>query len=357
MRIMKHPSLMAVMALGIAASVLAPVVAAADPITDKQAQAAAIQDQIDANGNRISALGEQLNGAQLHLDQANQTIADAEAKIAASQAEITRVRGLVAERAAAVYRRAAGGQSLAEFDLSDAHQLIKRQKYAAAQANQDNSLLHQLQDAKTQLAQQRAAAQKAQADAVSERAQLASTEQAAEAASAQQQQLLGQVQGELATLVQAEQQRRTAAATAAAQAKYSGRVPSGDGNAGAFPNVPPPSGAASTAIAYARAQLGKPYQYAATGPDSFDCSGLTMMAWRAAGVSLPHYSGAQYSSLPHVPLSEMQPGDLVFWGSGGGSHVGIYVGNGMMIHAPHTGDVVKVAPVYGSPVGAARPGV
>ena len=82
-----------------------------------------------------------------------------------------------------------------------------------------------------------------------------------------------------------------------------------------------------------------------------------MMAWRAAGVSLPHYSGAQYSSLPKVRLSEMQPGDLVFWGSGGGSHVGIYVGNGMMIHAPHTGDVVKVAPVYGSPVGAARPGV
>jgi cell wall-associated NlpC family hydrolase len=82
-----------------------------------------------------------------------------------------------------------------------------------------------------------------------------------------------------------------------------------------------------------------------------------MMAWRAAGVSLPHYSGAQYSMLPKVPLSQMQPGDLVFWGTGGSSHVGIYIGNGLMIHAPHTGDVVKIAAVYGSPVGAGRPGV
>ena len=301
MRITKHSSLMAVLALGIAASLLAPAVASADPIADKQAQAAAIQDQIDANGDRISALGEQLNGAQLHLEQAQQTIADAEAKIAAAQAEMKRVRGLVAERAASVYRRAAGGRSLDEFDLSDTHHLIKRQKYAAAQANQDDSLLHQLQDAKSQLAEQRAAAEKAQADAESERAQIDSSRQAVEAANAQQQQLLGQVQGELATLVQAEQQRRAAAAAATARSKYAPRsVASGDGNPEAFPNLPAPSSAAGAAIEFARAQLGKPYQYAATGPDSYDCSGLTMMAWRAAGVSLPHYSGAQYSSLPHV---------------------------------------------------------
>lgn len=96
---------------------------------------------------------------------------------------------------------------------------------------------------------------------------------------------------------------------------------------------------------------------AAAGPNSYDCSGLTMASYAAAGISLPHYSGAQYTSLPHVPLDSMLPGDLVFWGQGGSEHVGIYVGNGLMIHAPHTGDVVKIAPVYGSPVGAARPGV
>jgi cell wall-associated NlpC family hydrolase len=81
-----------------------------------------------------------------------------------------------------------------------------------------------------------------------------------------------------------------------------------------------------------------------------------MMAWGSAGVSMPHYSGAQYSSFPHVSLSALQPGDLVFWGPGGSDHVGLYIGGGQMIHAPHTGDVVRVAAVYGSPSGAVRPG-
>ena len=104
------------------------------------------------------------------------------------------------------------------------------------------------------------------------------------------------------------------------------------------------------------AQLGKPYVYGAAGPDAYDCSGLTMRAWGAAGVGMPHYSGAQYSSFPHVPLDAMQPGDLVFWGPGGSSHVGLYIGGGMMIQAPHTGDHVKVQAVYGGAIGASRPG-
>jgi cell wall-associated NlpC family hydrolase len=115
-------------------------------------------------------------------------------------------------------------------------------------------------------------------------------------------------------------------------------------------------GGAAAAIAYARAQLGKPYCFAGAGPSCFDCSGLTMRAWGAAGVSMPHYSGAQYSMFPHVPLNAMQPGDLVFWGPGGSQHVGLYIGGGQMIAAPHTGDVVKIQAVWGSPVGAARPG-
>src|SRR6266496_2376163 len=85
------------------------------------------------------------------------------------------------------------------------------------------------------------------------------------------------------------------------------------------------------------------------------CSSDLMRAWGAAGVSMPHYSGAQYSMFPHVPLNAMQPGDLVFWGPGGSQHVGLYIGGGQMIAAPHTGDVVKIQAVWGSPVGAARP--
>jgi cell wall-associated NlpC family hydrolase len=108
-------------------------------------------------------------------------------------------------------------------------------------------------------------------------------------------------------------------------------------------------------VAEARRQLGKPYHFGAAGPDSFDCSGLTMWAWRAAGVSLPHYSGAQYNATTHIPLNELQPGDLVFFYSDL-SHVGIYVGGGQMIHAPQTGDVVRYASIFseGSRIYAGR---
>ena len=104
------------------------------------------------------------------------------------------------------------------------------------------------------------------------------------------------------------------------------------------------------------AQIGKPYRYAAVGPGSFDCSGLTMFAWAAAGVRLPHSSAAQYAGLPHVSQDQLAPGDLVFYGHPI-HHVGIYIGNGQYVHAPQTGDVVKVASAFRSDwAGAARPG-
>ena len=101
--------------------------------------------------------------------------------------------------------------------------------------------------------------------------------------------------------------------------------------------------------------IGRPYVWGATGPSSFDCSGLTMYVWAKAGVRLPHYSLAQYTSLPKVSQGSLRPGDLVFFGSPI-HHVGIYVGGGYMIDAPHTGAFVRKEPVWwGSYVGAARP--
>ncbi len=108
------------------------------------------------------------------------------------------------------------------------------------------------------------------------------------------------------------------------------------------PQPPKVSGRVGAVIAYAYAQLGKPYVFGAAGPRTFDCSGLTMMAWRQAGVSLDHSSYIQMNEQTvRIPVSRMSPGDLVFFEGGG--HVGIYIGNGNFIHAPHTGDVVKIS--------------
>jgi peptidoglycan DL-endopeptidase CwlO len=116
---------------------------------------------------------------------------------------------------------------------------------------------------------------------------------------------------------------------------------------------PPPQvrGSAGAAIAFAYAEIGKPYRYGAAGPDAYDCSGLTMAAWQAAGVWLPHNAARQYSSIPHVSRDDLAPGDLVFYYSDI-HHVAMYVGDGMVIHAPSSGESVRVqtmgmAPIYG----------
>ena len=124
----------------------------------------------------------------------------------------------------------------------------------------------------------------------------------------------------------------------------------------AAPAAPAASGGAAAAVAYAMGQVGDSYVYGAAGPDSFDCSGLTMAAWAQGGVSLPHSSGSQMGSGTPVSTSALQPGDLVFYYSPV-SHVGIYVGNGQIVHAANPSTDVQMAPVFSMPVsGAVRPG-
>jgi cell wall-associated NlpC family hydrolase len=116
------------------------------------------------------------------------------------------------------------------------------------------------------------------------------------------------------------------------------------------------SGSAGAAVQYALAQVGDAYVYGAAGPDSFDCSGLTMMAWAQAGVSLPHSSSGQMGSGAPVSQSQLAPGDLVFYYQPV-SHVGIYIGNGQIVHAANPSTGVRVDPVFSMPYsGAVRPG-
>ncbi|KAB2372538.1 NlpC/P60 family protein [Actinomadura montaniterrae] len=108
-------------------------------------------------------------------------------------------------------------------------------------------------------------------------------------------------------------------------------------------------GKAAQALRYAMSKLGSPYVWGAAGPTTFDCSGLTMWAYKQVGINLPHYTGSQWNAGTHVPESQMQPGDLIFFYSDL-HHMGMYVGGGKMIHAPHTGDVVRIASLSGRPI-------
>lgn len=120
--------------------------------------------------------------------------------------------------------------------------------------------------------------------------------------------------------------------------------------------APSPSNAAATAVEAAMSKRGSPYQWGAQGPDRFDCSGLSMWAWNQAGVNIPRTSRQQYAALPNVSRSELRPGDLVFFGDPI-HHLGIYIGDGQMVEAPYTGEVVRVNDINRDDyAGAARPG-
>jgi cell wall-associated NlpC family hydrolase len=117
----------------------------------------------------------------------------------------------------------------------------------------------------------------------------------------------------------------------------------------------PATGNARAALSYAYAQVGKWYEYGSAGPSTFDCSGLTMMAWRAGGVSLPHNAAAQYSATRHVSRANLQPGDLIFFQGLG--HVAIFVSGDQMIEAPHTGAKVRITSIssHGGFLAGGRP--
>jgi cell wall-associated NlpC family hydrolase len=159
----------------------------------------------------------------------------------------------------------------------------------------------------------------------------------------------------------AEEQRRAAEAAAARRA--AAELARAQAAFALLPMGPalPPSEAAGAAIAAASTHLGKPYLWGATGPGSFDCSGLTLTAYRAAGIALPRTSREQWYAGPHVELGALQPGDLLFWATNLADpatihHVALYIGNGQMIAAPHAGAQVRVQPVYlDGYIGAVRP--
>lgn len=153
----------------------------------------------------------------------------------------------------------------------------------------------------------------------------------------------------------AEEAAAQAAAEEAAQEADDQGGNSGNGGGSTPPPSPPAdpppatsTGAAARAIAFARQQLGEPYRWAAAGPDAWDCSGLTMRAWQAGGVSLPHYSAAQYDATTPISVGQLRPGDLVFWGDSPSSihHVALYIGNGQILHAPRTGRPVAIDSMY-----------
>jgi cell wall-associated NlpC family hydrolase len=348
-------------------ALIAPGVAIADPIADKQAEAAQLESQINDNANKLGALNEQINSSQNELDKANADIQTADALVAIAKSKTKELRAEVARRAAAIYAQSGSTGGVENLDSQNAQDMSTRQKYTSLAAERDKQIVEDLAKAKEQVAERKADAEKARQVAQDQQDAIKAQKAKLDEGQAALQQLQSKVTGELAVLVQQAEQERQAREAAEAARQYALQVSaqqaaanaaadSGSGSGGGGGNTPsatppPTSGSVSAVLAYAYAQLGKPYCYAGVGPDCYDCSGLTMMAWAQAGVSMSHGSYDQMASFPSVSMDQLQPGDLVFWDG----HVGIYVGNGSVLHAPHTGTVVQITPIWPGVIGAVRP--
>ncbi len=344
------------LATAMTAAAAFPVLSGASPIDDKQRQATELQRQIDANDNQLVALSEQLNGATLHVQQAQAGIDEAQRRTDAAEAERRRVRSILSRRAAQMYQGAGASSPLADLDVKSLGEVATRSRYASAAADHDDVLMARLQKAKEALAVRQAELERDKAAAQAEKDAANAARGKIDAANRQAHALQQQVKGEIATILQ---QQATAKAAAQQRAAQAGPPRSGNGSRSSippnFPNVPAPSGGAAAAVAYAKAQVGKGYVFATSGPNTFDCSGLTAAAWQQGGVSLAHYSGAQYQETMRIGAGDLQPGDLVFYGPGGANHVEIYIGGGMVVSASNPSSGVKLAGVrYSSASGYGR---
>jgi peptidoglycan DL-endopeptidase CwlO len=337
--------------------------AGSQPLDAKRAEATSLESKIRQQGGRLSIAAEDYNAARLERQGLEAKAANAKTMVGTAERKWAALRDRLGERARTLYMHPTAAIN-AFFGARTLGEVARAQVYGGEVLLTDSELMLDAEKARQEVIQQARRVEALSAEAQRKEEELAARRSQVQREMAAQRGLLSNVKGDIAEIIAAERAREAAAAARQAaqpEAPQAERPPSAASVGHAVqedePTSAPPTVRASAgkAVATARAQLGKPYEWAAAGPDSFDCSGLTMYAWQSAGVSLPHSSRAQYSSLPHVARNQLQPGDLVFFGSPI-HHVGIYEGGGVMISAPETGDNVKRSSIGRADyVGAARP--
>lgn len=337
------PALIVSLAAGLAISAF-PASALADP---KQTAAQA-QQQLQTLSDRAEILSEQFNAAQAKLAAAQRQLTADQAAIAKAQTAVDATKSQIAQVVDAAYESGGVGSIGELLSSAQPEMALQRAGILSMLAEQRGGQLRLATASRNKLAQTQAVAAQ-QAKAIqSLQASLKQQQTTLDAMAAQQLALLKASQAQIAA------DNAKAAADAAARAAAQARakrslvravLPKAPSRAAPIaPQIPANIGAdgrAAAALRYAYAQLGKPYRYGGSGPGSFDCSGLTMRAWQAAGVSLGHNAAGQFYSTPHVSRSQLQPGDLVYFGHPI-HHVGIYIGGGKMIEAPYTGANVRI---------------
>ena len=325
------------------AGLAAPAVLMASPATAVPAHSSpaptvgSVTHRLDQLASQAEALTERYNAAQVHVAQDRRAVTAAQHTAAATAAQFTAARQQLVQISLAQYQGGAFSRTGAILTSGT------DQNYLDTLSTQDLLATHAA--AVTSRVQQAAAT--AGAARSTARTLLARDRAARDALKLQRDRVIAQT---------ATYKKLLATLTAAQRQAYTTRNAPTPTQVSAAVQVHADNAAAQRAVDFALAQVGKPYVFASAGPDSFDCSGLTMQAWRKGGVSLPHFAAAQYNYGTHVSFDALQPGDLVFLYSDL-HHVEIYIGKGLAVSAPQPGENVKIIRVADSRsdfVGATR---
>jgi cell wall-associated NlpC family hydrolase len=332
---------------------------------------------------RASAATERFNEAQIKLNETQARLDSVASRVQRERDDLSTARASMNDLARGVYMTGGLDTSLQVLLAEDPEDFLAQSAALDQVAESQAASMRRTQTASLRLAQSEAELQDKEQQAQGYRDEMADAKAEAEDSLAAAEEVLANLQEEerqrLAEL-QAQREREAREAAEAArraleqqQAQQQqpaqdqstgqdsdtgqdtgGADDTGGGGGGGEAEGPAASGGgftggsrAAAAISYALSQVGDRYVAAAAGPDAFDCSGLTLAAWRQAGVSLPHYSYAQFSSVRRIPDSELQPGDLVFYFGSGAHHVGMYIGNGKMVHAANPRDGVEITDYKG----------
>jgi peptidoglycan DL-endopeptidase CwlO len=316
--------------------------AAADPpLTVGEAKAVIAQLQTDAG-----AIDQQYAGVREQIKQGKAQLKLKQVDVKAQTDKVARMKLQVGQVALAQFQNRSLDTAAQLFVTPDTDRFLSQISTVQKVNENQNSVLQDYQQAQANLAALEHSSEADLAALAEKEKQLKSLTDASDKKLAEAKKVLGKLTADQRSKIADADKRATARANAAgaATSREASRAPIGG------------SGKGAKALAFAKAQLGEPYVRNGAGPNSWDCSGLTMRAWGSVGVSLPHSSGQQFSRGRSVAKSDLRPGDLVFFYSGI-SHVGLYAGNGQVIHAPRPGKSVEYIKMSYMPyAGARRPG-
>ncbi|NPV60657.1 MAG: hypothetical protein HPY75_13500 [Actinobacteria bacterium] len=305
-------------------------VSTADPVQDKKNELERIKNEVQSIDAQLESVTEQYNLTNLRVEKTRARIAQKEREIEALTAELESRKDILGQRLREIYK--SGNADILEViteckTVDDLYTNIDR---AQRIGGGDVEIIASVLSSREQVEAARAEleAQRAELDAAV--AQLATQKSRIESELQRRKELMSGVEAEVNQLIAQEEANRAAVVSNPRQTVSR-----------PIPPPPPAPPYAPKVVQIAYQQLGKPYRYAGSGPDVFDCSGLVMYCYAQVGISLPHSSYMQARCGVPVSYSDLQPGDLVFFHGYG--HVGMYIGGGQYIHAPHTGDVVRIA--------------